>query len=427
MYKELNIERQKFSLSNGLEVILHRDSRLPLAAVNLWYKVGSANEVEGKTGFAHLFEHMMFQGSQNVPKEMHFKYLQEAGGHLNGSTGTDRTNYYESLPSSHLELALWLESDRMGYFIPALTQEKLANQIDVVKNERLQRYDNQPYGLMWELLFSNLYPKGHPYHYPTIGLMDDISNIKLDEVKNFFELYYAPNNASLVIAGDIDFTAAEVLVKKYFDGIPQGKLPPRPVAIKTEIQESKTVIHEDDVSLSRILFAWPSADSYSEGDAALDLFADVLTGSKNARLYKKLVHEKETAQDVSSFQHSGKYGGAFVIAATAKANASLDLIKEEIFNTLDEIIKDGIIGERERMRSLNGIKSSSIYAIQNLDNLANQLNNYNFYIGEPNSFIYDLKRYDSCSSEEIYNAFIKYLTKNYVELRIIPKQKRNND
>src|SRR5690606_5281902 len=199
----LDIEYEQYKLKNGLDVILYKNNSLPIAAVNIWYKVGSANEHKGKTGIAHLFEHMMFQGSQNVAKEMHFRYIQEAGGSLNGSTNFDRTNYYEKIPSNFLELIFWLESDRMGFLLPAMTQEKLDNQIDVVKNERLERYDNQPYGLAWEKLICNVYPENHPYSWPTIGFLDDISSFTLEDINSFFKKYYSPSNASLVAAGDI--------------------------------------------------------------------------------------------------------------------------------------------------------------------------------------------------------------------------------
>ncbi len=218
----LNIEYEKYKLANGLEVILHKNSNSSLVAVNLWYKVGSANDSKGKTGIAHLFEHMMFQGSQNVPKEMHFRYIQEAGGTLNGSTSYDRTNYYEKLPSNFLEMALWLESDRMGYFLPALDEEKLNNQKDVVKNERLERYDNQPYGLAWELLITNLYSKNHPYNWPTIGFLKDITSYTLEDVSGFFKKFYTPNNSSLVVAGDIDLDKTKDFIEKYFGAIEPG-------------------------------------------------------------------------------------------------------------------------------------------------------------------------------------------------------------
>ena len=215
----LNLDYEKYRLDNGLEVILHQNNNHPLVSVNLWYRAGSCNEKKGKTGIAHLFEHMMFQGSKNVPKEMHFRYIQEAGGSLNGSTSFDRTNYYEKVPSNFLELILWLESDRMCMLLPSLTQEKLNNQVDVVRNERLERYDNQPYGLAWEKIINNLYPEGHPYSWPTIGYLDDMNSYTLEDVTDFFKTYYSPSNACLIIAGNFDRDNAKELVEKYFSDV----------------------------------------------------------------------------------------------------------------------------------------------------------------------------------------------------------------
>lgn len=418
----LSINYDKYSLSNGLEVILYPDNSLPVVSVNIWYKVGSANEIKGKSGFAHLFEHMMFQGSQNVPKEMHFRYIQEAGGTLNGSTSFDRTNYFETVPSNFLEMALWLESDRMGFFLPALTQEKLSNQIDVVKNERLQRYDNQPYGLTFEKLLSNLFPSNHPYGNPTIGWMEDILNIKIDEVKQFFVDYYSPSNAMLTIAGSFDNEKAKQLVDNYFGDIPSSGNPITVTNNFKGITENKLVIHEDNVQLDRIYFAWKTSKAFENEDSCFDIFADLLTGSKNGRLYKTLVYEKEIAQDVSSFQYSGKYDGMFIIIATAKPGFSLNQIKQIIFEELNNIIEKGII-EEELTRSKNGVKSSFIYSMQNITALANHINHYNFYLGEPNSFEYDLQRYQLVSSEGIIKAAAKLLNNNFVELRVIPKEK----
>ncbi len=420
----LSIDYEKYILSNGLEVILYRDASLPVVSVNIWYKVGSANETEGKSGFAHLFEHMMFQGSKHVPKEMHFKYIQEAGGTLNGSTSFDRTNYYETVPSNYIELALWLESDRMGFFLPALSQEKLSNQIDVVKNERLQRYDNQPYGLAFEKLLSNLFPINHPYCSPTIGWMEDILNIKLDEVKNFFNEYYSPANALLTIAGDFDSSRTKILVENYF-GVIHSEGKPTPVSIgKSALEETKLVIHEDNVQLERIYFAWKTSTAFNKEDAVYDVLSDLLTGSKNGRLYKSLVYEKEIAQDISAFQFTGKYDGMFIIISTAKPGISLNTIKESIFNEMKNIIEEGI-NEEELLRSKNGIKSSFIYSMQNIASLANHINHYNFYLGEPNSFEYDLNRYQVINTEDIRNKTEDLLKKNYVELRIIPKKNEN--
>ena len=418
----LNVHYEKFTLNNGLEVILYRDKTIPLAAVNIWYKVGSANEKRGKTGLAHLFEHMMFQGSQNVKKEEHFRYIEEIGGRLNGSTSFDRTNYYETVPSTFLETALWLESDRMGFFLPALTQEKLDNQKDVVMNERRQRYDNQPYGLAWELIFQNLYPAEHPYSWQTIGFMEDIKKFELEDARDFFERYYAPNNASLVVAGDIDFQKTKELVKKYFDEIPSGNKIEKVDNARPALDETKQIVHRDDVYLPRLHLVWHSDKIFGEDDAALDVLSDILTGSKNGRLHKRLVYEKQISQDIGAFQFSAKYYGPFVIYSTAKPGVKLETIREEIFDEL-EIIKEEGVKEEELTRARNSIKSTFIFSLQNIDTLANQLNNYNFFRNEPNSFSYDLERYNNVTGDKIVEVIEKYLEKPYVELAVLPKEK----
>jgi len=418
--KLLNISYEKYKLDNGLEVILHQNKNLPMVAVNIWYKVGSAQEVKGKTGIAHLFEHMMFQGSENVAKEMHFRYIQEAGGTLNGSTSFDRTNYYEKGPSNFLEVALWLESDRMGYLLPALDQDKLDNQKDVVYNERLERYDNQPYGLAWELLITNLYDKSHPYSWSTIGFADDIKNYTLADVKNFFRKYYAPNNATLVIAGDFKRDKAVSFVEKYFAGIKNAQIVVPLKISNGKLTQNKIIRHKDNVQLERIYLSWLSDKAYYKDDAALDILSDLLTGSKNSRLYKTLVFEKEIAQDVTAFQFSGKYGGHFTIVATAKPDKSLDEIKSGIFNIISDLIKKGI-SSKELEKSKTGIKSSFVFSLQNLDSLADHLNSYNFYLNEPNSFSYDLERYNKVEEEDIIHVTDKYLSNPYIELRVVPK------
>ncbi len=421
MDKVLDIKYEKHRLKNGLEVILHKDNSLPILSVNIWYRVGSANEVKGKTGLAHLFEHMMFQGSKNVPKEMHFKYIQEAGGTLNGSTSFDRTNYYETLPSNSLELALWLESDRMGFLLDTLDEAKLENQREVVMNERRQRYDNQPYGRAWEILFSNLFPENHPYHCPTIGWMKDIESYSLDDVRNFFKRYYSPNNASIVIAGDIDYEATFDLVKKYFDEIPSFDGKPEIIVPKSELKESKIIEQEDNVQFPRIYLMWKSDKLYAEDDAKLDFLANALSGSKNTRLYKKLIFDNHLALEAFAFQYSIQKDGVFVISATARPDVSLDTLKEIILSEIDKIIGEGIT-PFELEKSKNTIISDYIYSLQNISSLADQLNNYNMTLGEPNSFRFDLDRYNKLEIEEVKEATKKYLSKPFVELRIVPKK-----
>lgn len=420
--KLLEIFYEKEKLANGLEIILFQNSSVPFIAVNIWYKVGSANEVRGKTGLAHLFEHMMFQGSKNVPKEMHFRYIQEAGGTLNASTSFDRTNYFEKLPANDLELALWLESDRMGFFLEALDQIKLDNQRSVVLNERLERYDNQPYGLAWEKLISNLYPENHPYSWPTIGYARDIESYTTEDVSNFFKTYYSPSNATIVIAGNFKSDKVKNLIKKYFADIKTNGTPALLNSDSFELNEVKHITLEDKVSLERIYFGWPSPKAFEDDDATMDIISDLLTGSKNARLTRKLIYEMEIAQDVSSMQFSGKYGGHFMIMVTAKPGKSLDDIKKIVFEEISGLAETTIT-EKELVRSKNVIKSNFIYSLQNIDTVADMLNLYKFYLGEPNSFNFDLKRYNIVKQDDISAAVKKYLQKNYVELRIVPEKK----
>ncbi|NLT50233.1 MAG: insulinase family protein [Ignavibacteria bacterium] len=419
----LDLKYEKYTLKNGLEVILHKNDTLPLVAVNLWYKVGSANETKGKTGFAHLFEHMMFQGSKNIPKEMHFRYIQEAGGTLNGSTSLDRTNYYETVPSNSLELALWLESDRMGFMLPALTEEKLQNQKDVVMNERRQRYDNQPYGRAWETIFSNLYPKDFPYHWPTIGWMEDIEKFRLEDVKEFFGKFYTPNNASLVIAGNFKHEEAEKLIENYFSDIPAGPEISSGIYFKPILENNIETVLEDNVQLPRIYLTWLSEKLYGQDDAALDILSDILSGSKGSRLHKLLVHNQQIAQDVSCYQYSSVLSGNFIIASTAKPGVSLSELKKLIFSEIENVIKNGVT-ERELERARNNFESSFIYSLQNIDMIADQLNNYNCNLGKPNMFNHDLGRYSQLSPENIKEAALKYLSNPYVQLSVLPKRKK---
>ena len=421
MLKLLDFPCDVINLDNGLKVILYEDNSLPIVAVNIWYKVGSAYETKGKTGFAHLFEHMMFQGSLNVPKEMHFKYIQEAGGRLNGSTSLDRTNYYETLPAESLELALWLESDRMGFLLPALTQEKLNNQKDVVINERLQNYDNQPYGLAWEILFSNLFPEDHPYSWPTIGYKKDIEKFELEEVKEFFRNYYAPNNASLVIAGQIDKAQTIELVKKYFDEIPPNSFSYTPKSINPALSECKSIIHKDNVQLEKIYLAWHSDVIYGDDDSALDVLSEILTGSKNSKLKRSLIYEKQLVQSVNAFQFSAVLDGLFIVTATILPEVNPDQVKNIILEELRNL-KNTLTND-ELLRAKNSIRSTFIYSLQMIESTADYLNAYNFYTGNPNSFNYDLSRYETVTLEKVISVAEKYLTKNFVSLSIIPRDK----
>src|SRR6185436_12577579 len=290
---------EKYTLANGLEVILSEDHRLPLTAVNLWYHVGPANEVRGRTGFAHLFEHMMFQGSKHVPSDEHFKILEGAGASsINGTTDFDRTNYFETVPSNQLELALWMESDRMGYLLDKVDRAAFTNQKDVVRNERREG-ENQPYTVAEEAMFHQLFPSTHPYYASVIGSHADIQAAELEDVKTFFKQYYTPNNASLAIVGDIDKDATKKLVEKYFGPLKRGPDVP-PISMTTPpIQAEKRQIVTDKVELPRVYMAWITSPFFKPGDADADIAATVLGGGKSSRLYKSLVYDKQIAQTVT--------------------------------------------------------------------------------------------------------------------------------
>src|SRR6188768_1464259 len=313
----LQVPYQQFKLANGLNVILHRDTSVPVVAVNMWYYVGSANEKQGRTGFAHLFEHLMFEGSKHVPEGQFDILLEGAGGDNNGSTTNDRTNYVIDVPSNALELALFLESDRMGYLIESMSPQRVDQQRDVVKNERRQSMENRPYGVAdGQVLGEMLYPEGHPYHWPIVGYMDDLTAASYDDVVSFFKTYYAPGNASLVIAGDLEPAKTQALVEKWFSDVKPGA-PVTPITVPgvmlTGVQK-KTIT--DRVQLPRLYVAWLTPPSLAPGDAALDLVADVLAGGKNSRLYKRLVYDMQIAQNVSAFQNSQGLSSYFLIRAT---------------------------------------------------------------------------------------------------------------
>jgi zinc protease len=409
-------------LDNGLRVILHEDHSTPIVAVNIWYHVGSKNEVRGRTGFAHLFEHMMFQGSKHYDNDF-FVPLQEAGGTLNGSTNSDRTNYWEVVPSNFLELALWLESDRMGYLLDALTEEKLSNQRDVVKNEKRQNYDNRPYGLVSEQIARGMYPPEHPYHWLTIGSLEDLDAASLEDISDFFRRFYTPNNASLVIAGDFDPQEARTLVKKYFGPIRRGPMVDAVVAPLPTLEREIRITMEDRVSLPRIYLSWHAVPAWAEGDAALDTLSTVLAGGKGSRLYKSLVYEQQIAQDVTAFNNSREIAGQFQIVATAKPDKSLEELEEAIHDQLEKLKRDAPPTEEEMERAYNARESSFIYSLQTVGGFggrSDQLNQYAVFLGDPGYFHQDLARYRSVTSEEVSRAASRYLTDKRLVLGVKP-------
>ena len=414
------------TLDNGLQVIVHPDDTVPLVATHLMYHVGSRNEPPGRRGFAHLFEHLLFQGSENIPEGEHFRRIQAAGGTLNGTTWFDRTNYYETLPSGDLDLAMWLESDRMGFFLPAITQAKLDNQRDVVKNERRQSYENRPYGQATILLEENLYPSDHPYHWPTIGYMEDLSAASYQDVVDFFKSYYGPNNASLVVAGDIDIEETKKLVAKWFSDVPGGPPVPPFEAPTPVLNEEKRIVLEDRVQLPRLYMAWLSPAGLSAGDAEMDVLSSILTYGKNSRLFKRLVYDLQIAQNVFSFQNSGRLGSSFLIVATARSGVSLARLEEVIMEEVGRIIQDGP-ETREVERAVNQAEANFLRRLERVGSFggkADQLNRYYFYTGNPDFFNEDLSRYKALDLTDIQAVAQHYLgSPGRVVLSVVPEGK----
>jgi len=401
------IPYEKYKLKNGLDVILSEDHRLPLVAVNLWYHVGPANERPGRTGFAHLFEHMMFEGSKHVGAKAHFRHLEGAGANdINGTTEFDRTNYFETLPSNRLELALWLESDRMGYLLDTLDHEKLANQRDVVRNERRQSIEGAPYGLVEEELFHQLFPKGHPYYAYVMGSHADIEAARVSDVREFFKQYYSPNNCSLAIVGDFDKAQTKAWVEKYFGSIPAGPPVPKIQATTPPITAERRVVVPDQVELPRVYMGWLGTPIFKPGDADADLLSRILGGGKSSRLYKKLVYEKQIAQDVQAQNMSLILGSVFEIQATAKPGVKPEDLEKAINAEIEDLRANGPTqAELERARNTN--ESQIIRGLERLGGfggVADRLNQYNHYLGDPGYLPKDLERYNRATVASVHKV-----------------------
>jgi len=387
---------EKVTLPNGLEVILSEDHRLPLAAVSLWYHVGPANEEPGRTGFAHLFEHMMFQGSKHVPSDSHFRLLEAVGATgVNGTTDFDRTNYFETVPASELELALWIESDRMGYLLDQLDQASLSNQQDVVRNERRQSVENQPYGVVEEEMYHLLFPKTHPYYADVIGSHADIQAAKFQDVKNFFKLYYAPNNASLAIVGDIDRARTRKLVEKYFGSLKRGTPVPKLSVRTPALEAERRAVVKDRVELPRVYMAWITSPIFKDGDADAGIAATILGGGRASRLYKALVYEKQIAQDVLARQQSLMLGSVFQIQATARPGHSADEIEKAVDAELTRFRDLGPdASEVESARNIIETRTiQRLEALGGFGGVADRLNMYNHHLSTPDYLAQDIARY----------------------------------
>jgi zinc protease len=400
---------EKYVLGNGLQVILHEDHSLPNAAVNVWYHVGSKNEKPGRTGFAHLFEHMMFQGSANHDGD-YFLPLQKIGGQVNGSTNNDRTNYWENVPGDQLELALFLEADRMGWLLPAMTQEKLDNQRDVVKNEKRQG-NNRPYAKSRELLLNLMYPAGHPYSWTVIGSMEDLSAASREDVADFFRLYYAPNNASLSVAGDFDPVQVKAWIAKYFGPIPPGRPVDRLESWIPQLEGERRAKAEDNVELPRLYMQWHSPGWYQAGDAEFDLLADIVASGKTSRLYQTLVYEKRIAQDISASQSSNEMSGIFGITATAAPGHDLAELEAAIDAELRVLLAKGVT-EREVDLARTRQETNAVRELQQIGGFggkADRLNRYNVLVGNPGWLQDDLARYAAADAASVNRWMRRHL------------------
>ena len=423
---KLDIPYTQFRLPNGLTVILHEDHSVPLVTVNVWYHVGSARERTGRTGFAHLFEHLMFMGSGHVKPGEFDELLESTGGDNNGSTQNDRTNYYINVPSNALELALFLESDRMGYLLDTMTPKTVDAQRDVVKNERRQSVENQPYGIAQVLINEMLYPEGHPYHWPVIGYMEDLTAASYDDVVAFFKKFYAPSNASLVVAGDFDSAVARRLIEKWFSDIKAGP-PPEPMAIPAAALTSrKTRTVGDQVQLPRLYLAWLTPRHLAPGDATLDVLADILAGGKNSRLYKRLVYDMQIAQDVSAFQASAALSSSFMIIATARPGHTAEELQKVIDEEIAKLQNEPPTAH-ELERSLYQIEASFYNRLERVGGFSgkgDQLNAYYTETGDPDWFNEDMARYRALSASDIRAAATEFLPLDKrVELTIVPEKK----
>jgi zinc protease len=424
--QELSIPFEKYKLSNGLNVILHQDKSDPIVSVAIYYHVGSNREVKGRTGFAHLFEHIMFQESENVPQDQFFKYIQGAGGTLNGSTSFDRTNYYEVVPKNALEMVLWMESDRMGYLTNTITEESFANQQNVVQNEKRQNYDNRAYGLESEVIAKALYPDGHPYSWTVIGNMEDLKNATLEDVKNFHNRYYIPNNATIAIAGDFDPAEAKAFVQKYFGEIPAGpevvNNKPMPVTLK----ETKKLYHEDNFAkVPEYTRVYPVPQKYSKDSYSLSLLAQLLGQGKKSPFYSVLVKDKKLTSDVGVYNSALELAGQFVISVTTNPGVNLNDVESAINEAFAKFEKDGIT-DKDMERVKAGIETSFYNRISSVQGKAFNLAEYNVYTGDPAFYKKDIENYMAVTINDIKDVYNRYIKDhNFVATSFVPKGQVN--
>ncbi|MCE9596289.1 MAG: insulinase family protein [Planctomycetes bacterium] len=418
--QDVAIPYQKFTLQNGLEVVIHEDHSDPVVAVYVYYHVGSAREVPGRSGFAHLFEHMLFQGSEHVGDDQHFKLVAEAGGTLNGSTTEDRTNYFEVLPSNHLELALWLESDRMGFLLPALTQAKLDNQRDVVKNERRQNYENRPYGQAEGVIAAALYPADHPYSWLTIGTQEDLTAASLEDVKGFFARWYGPNNATLAIGGDVDTKKALELAEKYFGSLPRGPSVDKPLPRPTMLTESRRIVMEDHVKQPELTLVWPAAPAYSADAVALDFLASILSTNKSSVLDEALTIDAALASQVGASNQASEVAGNFQIQVRPLPGVTLEVLAKRIDELLASLGRDGVDAEHLQ-RVKNRYEAGFIRRQETVQSRTSTLANYNTFLHDPSYYRTDIAKHLAVTTDDVRRVLQTYLLGHpRLELSVVP-------
>ena len=419
---KLSVEYEKYELENGLDVILHQDKSDPIVSVAIQYGVGSNREKTGRTGFAHLFEHMLFQESENVPQDQFFKKIQDAGGTLNGGTWKDGTIYYEIVPKNALETVLWMESDRMGFLINTVTESAFYNQQEVVQNEKRQRVDNNPYGHTGWVLDKNLYPEGHPYNWQVIGELVDLQNATVDDVKEFYDRFYGPNNATLVLAGDFEKTDAKALVEKYFGEIKRRQevkpLEPQPVTLA----ETKRFYHEDNFATApQLNMVWPTSHQYTDDAYALDFLAEIISSGKKAPLYKVLVKEKELTSRTTAYNNAQELAGEFHIIITANNGKDLDEVEKGIEEAFDLFEKEGVT-DRDIERIKAGLETSFYNGISSVLGKSFQLAQYNVFAGDPGFIEEDIENIKKVTKEDVVRVYEKYIKdKPFVMTSFVPK------
>ena len=418
----INIAHERVTLPNGLTVILAPDNSTPTVAVDVWYHVGSKNELPGKTGFAHMFEHVMFTGSGNVPYGLHDRLTEGVGGGNNGSTNEDRTNYYETIPSNYLETALWLESDRMGFLLDKLDSSKFVAQREIVQNERRQGVDNQPYGRAFEILAYGLYPDSNPYSWPVVGYMTDLDAARLDDVKNFFRTYYAPTNATISIVGDFDPAQAKEWIRKYFGDLQRGPRITRPQAKPPMVTAEKRLVYEDRVQIPRLYIAWPTVGVKVDDSYGLNVLSSILTGSRTARLTKALVYDRESAASVSAFQNSNEQLGEFVMMITPRPGNTLTQLEAAADSVIERLKREGPTAD-EMARALAGIEFGFVSGLQSNMGKAEILNSGSVYFNDPAHYRTSYAKVRGVTAADVKRVANTYLGNGRVVLSIVPEGK----